>query len=157
MTDQEDVIVPSYSSFYCKFLCLTSSVYLKLIYIGCYSKAISNDCKNFRHGQIPIHSGFENDELTVWLVQSEIFTYIKIPLLKPTDAHFCNYTNSKNRLKLHYTLRHVSVRAGPSSGCSPVSVLPPQCAHANTTGWYSAITLTASRLTCTKNHIHSNS
>jgi hypothetical protein len=29
---------------------------------------------------------------------------IKIPLLKPTDAHFCNYINSKNRLKLHYTL-----------------------------------------------------
>jgi hypothetical protein len=37
---------------------------------------------------------------------------VKIPLLKPTDAHFCNYINSKNRLKLHYTLRHVSVRAG---------------------------------------------
>jgi hypothetical protein len=37
---------------------------------------------------------------------------VKVPLLKPTDAQFCNYINSKNRLKLHYTLRHVSVRAG---------------------------------------------
>jgi hypothetical protein len=37
---------------------------------------------------------------------------VKILLLKPNDAHFCNYINSKNRLKLHYTLRHVSVRAG---------------------------------------------
>jgi hypothetical protein len=35
------------------------------------------------------------------------------------------------------------------------SVQPPQCAHANTTGWYAAITLTMSTLTCTKNHIHS--
>jgi hypothetical protein len=37
---------------------------------------------------------------------------VEIPLLKPTDAHFCNYIDSKNRLKLHYTLRHVSVHTG---------------------------------------------
>jgi hypothetical protein len=39
---------------------------------------------------------------------------LDIPLLKPTDAHFCNYIKSKNRLKLNYT-RHVSVRLRPPS------------------------------------------
>jgi len=29
------------------------------------------------------------------------------------------------------------------------SILPPQCTHVNTTGWYAAITLTTSTLMCT--------
>jgi len=86
MTDQEEVIVLSYSSFYCRFLCSASSVYLSWIYIGCYSKALSSDCRNFRHWQVPFHSGSENDELTVWPVQSETFTYVSWNNYKFTGA-----------------------------------------------------------------------
>jgi hypothetical protein len=55
---------------------------------------------------------FLNANLVVHTVTTELWYILIIALLKSTDAHFCNYINSKNRLKLHYTLRHVSVRAG---------------------------------------------
>jgi hypothetical protein len=63
--------------------------------------------------------GFSNLKKNIIFIFALRILNVKIPVLKPTDAHFCNYINSKNRLELHYTLRHVSVRAGTILGEFP--------------------------------------